>query len=284
MDRFARVCLPISILFIAFDFILQTVMMIETSGDLTFYSVTSYVCLLLFFPTFFYFAYKLHEQHKEILQQNTYLEHAAKILRHDMHSGINTYIPRGVKGLKRRISQDEIKRLNIEYSLRLLEEGLRHTQKVYDGVREFTNLVKKGAVLDKKECDLKETLSSYLDLTAYSDQVHIAELIKIEINAPLFCTAIDNFIRNGLKYNDSDTKFVKIYMIDDKHLAITDNGRGMSQREFEVNCRPYYRDYHQKETGTGLGLSISMAILNEHGFSVSIKRPDIGTTIQVRIK
>jgi PAS domain S-box-containing protein len=37
-----------------------------------------------------------HEQRKEIEKKNTYLEHAAKILRHDMHSGINTYMPRGL--------------------------------------------------------------------------------------------------------------------------------------------------------------------------------------------
>ena len=29
----------------------------------------------------------------ELSRKNTYLEHAAKILRHDMHSGINTYLP-----------------------------------------------------------------------------------------------------------------------------------------------------------------------------------------------
>ena len=38
----------------------------------------------------------LINQQKEISEKNTFLEHAAKILRHDMHSGINTYMPRGV--------------------------------------------------------------------------------------------------------------------------------------------------------------------------------------------
>ena len=35
-------------------------------------------------------------QKLELEKKNTYLEHAAKILRHDMHSGINTYIPLAV--------------------------------------------------------------------------------------------------------------------------------------------------------------------------------------------
>ena len=39
-------------------------------------------------------------------------------------------------------------------------------------------------------------------------------LIDTNVNGPLFCTAIDNLIRNGLKYNDSKTKLVK-FLIND---------------------------------------------------------------------
>ena len=50
---------------------------------------------------------------EEAKHKNTYLEHAAKILRHDMHSGINTYIPRGIRSLERRLenSPDVVERL-----------------------------------------------------------------------------------------------------------------------------------------------------------------------------
>ena len=78
----------------------------------------------------------------EIEKKNTYLEHAAKILRHDMHSGINTYIPRGLSSLERRLSSEDITSLKIEAPIRMIKEGLKHSQKVYKGVYEFTNLVK----------------------------------------------------------------------------------------------------------------------------------------------
>jgi PAS domain S-box-containing protein len=220
----------------------------------------------------------------ELLQQNTYLEHAAKILRHDMHSGINTYIPRGLNSLKRRLTQKVIEELKLESPIRLLEDGLTHTQKVYKGVKEFTNLVKKNTVLEKETKDLKEILVSYLVLTAYADQVSIEWLPSIPVNEPLFCTAIDNFIRNGLKYNDSQTKFIKIKMKDEKTLAVIDNGRGMTKFQFENNAKPYVRGNNQGETGTGLGLNISIAILNEHGFSTSCEKQKQGTMITVRIK
>ena len=223
------------------------------------------------------------EKSKEIEKQNTYLEHAAKILRHDMHSGINTYIPRGLSSLERRLKPEDIETLKIEAPLKMIKEGLRHSQKVYKGVYEFTNLVKKDVVLNKAECDLRAILNDYLSSTAYHSQVIIEELPTIEVNEALFCTAIDNLIRNGLKYNDSESKFVKIYMEGDE-LMVQDNGRGITQEDFDHLSKPYTRKEGQKESGTGLGLNICVAILQEHKFLVRCEKNEIGTKLKIKIK
>jgi PAS domain S-box-containing protein len=225
-----------------------------------------------------------HNALTELRKKNTYLEHAAKILRHDMHSGINTYIPRGIKSLERRIKPEQIKELKIETPLRLIKDGLDHAQRVYRGVFEFTNLVKENAVLEKSEYDLADILRGYLKKTAYSDQVMIEDLPIMLVNEALFCTGIDNLIRNGLKYNDSKTKFVKIEMLDEKHLVIIDNGRGMSQKDFDKLSQPYQRKEGQKEKGTGLGLNISVAIFKEHGFQMFVEKLEVGTMIKVKIR
>ena len=242
----------------------------------------------------------------EAKHKNTYLEHAAKILRHDMHSGINTYIPRGIKSLERRLEKaqkslpvhifDEngevnpqtlIEALRLDAPMRLLKEGLAHTQKVYAGVTEFTNLVKAGAKIDRRDHDLREILTSYLDTTSYKSEVVISDLPTVSVNAPLFCTAIDNLIRNGLKYNDSPSKMVILTMVDDQHLGILDNGRGMTHDEFIEYSKPYTRKAGQKENGTGLGLNICIAILHEHGFTVTAEKRDAtsggGTLIKVKV-
>ena len=224
-----------------------------------------------------------YEQRKEIEKKNTYLEHAAKILRHDMHSGINTYMPRGLSSLERRLSSEDIEKLKIEAPIRMIKEGLKHSQKVYKGVYEFTNLVKKDVVLNKTECNLKTILEDYLSSTAYKNQVIIDELLTIEVNEALFCTAVDNLIRNGLKYNDSDTKYVKIYL-GDNCIYIQDNGRGISQEDFDHLSKPYTRKEGQKESGTGLGLNICVAILEEHGFIITCEKNGIGTKIKIKIK
>jgi PAS domain S-box-containing protein len=224
-----------------------------------------------------------YNQQMELEKKNTYLEHSAKILRHDMHSGINTYMPRGLSSLERRLSEDQIKELKLEAPLKMIKEGLRHTQKVYKGVYEFTNLVKKDVVLNCAECNLKHILEDYLSATAYKSQVIIEDLGILNVNESLFCTSIDNLIRNGLKYNDSPNKFIKIYL-EGIYLCIEDNGRGMSQEDFDYLSRPYTRKQGQQETGTGLGLNICTAILKEHGFSItSEKMIKGGTKIKIKI-
>ena len=225
-----------------------------------------------------------HESEEMVNQKNSYLEHAAKILRHDMHSGINTYMPRGLTSLRRRLSDEQIKQLKIDAPLRMLEEGLKHTQKVYAGVKEFTNLVKEEVQLEKKLCNLKEILTNYLSSTSYIKQVAIDRLPSIEVNEPLFCTAIDNLIRNGLKYNDSSTKMIAIYMENEFTLCVEDNGRGMSQEEFLELSKPYTRKEGQKEGGSGLGLNICIAILREHGFDIKAEKTNPGTKLRIKLK
>ena len=216
--------------------------------------------------------------------KNTYLEHAAKIIRHDMHSGINTYIPRGLSSLERRLKLEDIERLKLEAPMRMIKEGLRHTQKVYKGVYEFTNLVKKDAVLNKSMCNIKDILKDYLSSTAYVSQVILDDsLPTINVNEALFCTAVDNLIRNGLKYNDSNTKLVKLYSEAPNEIIIEDNGRGLTQEEFTQLSKPYARKTGQKESGSGLGLNICLAILNEHGFDITCEKIKEGGT-KLKIK
>lgn len=257
-------------------------------------------CVVFFMPPFVKVVSEFIQNKQQIKddlsKKNIYLEHAAKIIRHDMHSGINTYIPRGLNSLQRRLDDEQKKKLRAP--LQLLGDGVKHAQKVYSGVYEFTNLVKENAQMSKTPNNIKQILDEYLSLTAYKNQVLLDDNLptELEVNEPLFCTAIDNLIRNGLKYNDSPTKWVKIYFEGNYNkgsfIVIEDNGRGMTQSEFDELSKPYVRKEGQKEKGTGLGLNICKAILKEHGFELSIEEieddPDTveiesGTKMRIKI-
>lgn len=247
-----------------------------------------YVCVWLFSIPFFSFVFDFlrvvnkNEKTllKEVLRKNLYLEHASKILRHDMHSGINTYLPRGVRSLERRLDKETIKELKLESTIKLIKEGLTHAQVVYAGVKEFTDLARDDVKLKKEKHDLCEILKVFMKRTSYCDQVIIEPLVRCNVNVPLFCTAIDNLVRNGLKYNDSKTKVVRIYMIDENTIGVEDNGRGMSGEQFVELSKPYIRG-KQREPGTGLGLNICLAILHEHDFIVDCEKIETGTLIKI---
>jgi signal transduction histidine kinase len=154
---------------------------------------------------------------------------------------------------------------------------------VYKGVYEFTNLVKKDVVLNKTMCNLSTILDDYLSATAYRPQVIISDLGESEVNEALFCTAIDNLIRNGLKYNDSLKKEVHIRREGDL-LFVEDNGRGMTPAEFKYLSQPYTRKEGQNESGTGLGLNICVAIIEEHGFELNCQQVTTGTRMEIKLK
>ena len=224
---------------------------------------------------------EIENQLRDINKKNTYLEYAARIIRHDMHSGINTYIPRGLSSLEKRITDEDMTKLKITSPIKMIKDGLAHTQKVYKSVYEFTNLVKHTVVLDKEEINIKESLLKYLTNTSYKNQVIIDELTTINVNETLFWNAIDNLIKNGLRYNTKENKEVKIYM-ENEVLVVEDNGVGFSQKEFEKVTDQYLNKGDNSEVGLGLG--ITKTILEEHGFSMECEKIDTGTKIKIKIK
>ena len=289
ISKISRIAFLIAGLIILTFFAIQTCIVVGVCEPSYFLAEVGYACVIAFIPPFFIVVREFLQNkariQKDLSAKNVYLEHAAKIIRHDMHSGINTYIPRGIKSLKRRLTDEQIKELKIGSPLKLVEDGLHHARKVYSGVYEFTNLFKTNAQMSKTECNIKEILEDYLKLTAYKNQVILDDNLptNLKANEPLFCTAIDNFIRNGLKYNDSKTKWVKIYTENIIHvgevICIEDNGRGLTGEEFRELSKPYVRKENQKEQGTGLGLNISISILKEHGYSIWAEKQKQGTKI-----
>jgi len=289
----AKISLVVAGIIMLTFFAVQTCIVFGLCEPTLFLAKFGWGCVVFFMPPFFKvvqeFLANKAKIRKELGDKNVYLKHAAKIIRHDMHSGINTYIPRGIKSLKRRLTDEQIKELKISAPLKLVEDGLHHARKVYSGVYEFTNLFKENAQMSKTECNIKEILEDYLKLTAYRNQVILDDNLPtgLMVNEALFCTAIDNLIRNGLKYNDSGTKWVKIYYEGSyhsgSHICIEDNGRGLTMDEFIELSKPYVRKEGQKESGTGLGLNICLSILKEHGFSVWAEKQKQGTKIKIKI-
>jgi K+-sensing histidine kinase KdpD len=192
-------------------------------------------------------------------------------------------MPRGISSLEKRLKPEDVQNLKIEGSLKMIKEGLNHTQRVYKSVYEFTNLVKQNVVLNKNSANLKDLVWNYISSNSYSSQVEISDLGDLDVNEILFCNAIENLIKNGLTYNDSKEKSVKIYM-EENNLVVEDNGRGFSQKQFEKQLKKYSSKKGGSEEEKGLGLNICVAILEEHGFKITCEKIDTGTKMKIKIK
>jgi hypothetical protein len=134
----AKISLVVAGVIMLTFFTVQTCIVFGLCEPTLFLAKFGWGCVIFFMPPFFKvvqeFLANKAKISKDLSTKNTYLEHAAKIIRHDMHSGINTYLPRGIKSMKRRLTEEQIAELKIGAPLKLIEDGLHHAQKVYSGV------------------------------------------------------------------------------------------------------------------------------------------------------
>ncbi|MDU5696383.1 MAG: ATP-binding protein [Haemophilus parainfluenzae] len=111
-------------------------------------------------------------------------------------------------------------------------------------------------------------------------------------NLSLLTSAIENIVRNALKYT-KDRIFLTIDLHkneqDDNYLQIRvdDNGLGLPPEEFDKIFKPFYRvdETRTRATGgTGLGLTIVYNVVNEHNGKVWAESSNLGglaVTIQL---
>jgi len=210
---------------------------------------------------------------QELYKKNLFLQYAGKVIRHDMHSGINTYLPRGIKSLEDRLTPALIKKHKLALPLKLLKEGVRHSQQVYQTVYAFTNLAKES--FDVQDFDLAEDLRTYMVASTYAKQVHIDGPIMIMGNSALLCSAFNVFVRNGFQFNNNapSKRSIRIYS-DNKQIFVEDNGIGMDQSQLLHFTNPTTDFLHNGQ----LDFNIAIVIIREHGFSIEARLLDSGGT------
>ena len=105
------------------------------------------------------------------------------------------------------------------------------------------------------------------------------ENYRINGNLELLQSAVENVIRNALKYTSS--KIVIHFYIENHELVILteDDGAGLPEEEYEKIFKPFYRvDEARTRTtgGTGLGLSIVAHTIKSHHGRVWANRSRLG--------
>lgn len=91
---------------------------------------------------------------------------------------------------------------------------------------------------------------------------------------------IDNILSNAIKYTNKATK-IKI-TLNETHLSIEDEGKGMSKEELDKIFTRYIR-FDKSQGGFGIGFSIIKSITEEYGMKIDIdSKPNKGTKVTLR--
>ena len=115
---------------------------------------------------------------------------------------------------------------------------------------------------------------------------NVADDISVKGNENLLRSAIENVVRNAVRYT-ADASEVKVSLIrDNGHavLKVKDHGGGVPQGELENLFRPFYRvgEARERKTGgTGLGLAIAQRAVAVHGGTISAENIDDGLEVKI---
>ncbi|WP_153916491.1 ATP-binding protein [Shewanella sp. TC10] len=148
---------------------------------------------------------------------------------------------------------------------------------------------------NKVHLELAESLSQILDDAEFEAEqqqkrldIDIPESISLDHYPKSLSRAIENVLRNAIRYADSAVSINAVQQQNQVHITISDNGPGIKEAELKEIFKPFYRPDSARDResgGWGLGLAITHAAikLNQgqirasniapHGLQVEITLP-----------
>ncbi|UCX03264.1 ATP-binding protein [Shewanella glacialimarina] len=168
--------------------------------------------------------------------------------------------------LARKKGQDSTELTRIEYEANQLD----------DLIGELLTLsrVTLNASEIKIYAELSETLSQVLDDAEFEAEqqnkqlhIHIDDSLAFEHYPKHLCRAIENVLRNAIRYAASQISIEATQQSHSIVISIIDDGPGIDEHELEAIFRPFYRPDNARDRisgGWGLGLAITQAAIQAH--------------------
>lgn len=117
--------------------------------------------------------------------------------------------------------------------------------------------------------------------------VNIAPDILIDLQWEPLTSAIENIIRNAIRYADKAIMFTSVLEQDSLAITISDDGNGVPEEQLSELFNPFYRVSSARERssgGTGLGLAIAHdAIIRHHGIISATNNHQGGLSVNIRL-
>ena len=113
----------------------------------------------------------------------------------------------------------------------------------------------------------------------------------IDIDREQIKRALNNIVANAVKYMDKEDPEIHFRVkenMDAINIRISDNGRGIDEKDLPHVFERFYRSDASRNTklgGSGIGLSIVKKVIENHGGSVvAISKSGVGTDIDIVLK
>lgn len=105
--------------------------------------------------------------------------------------------------------------------------------------------------------------------------------VIIKANGAQLRSALENVVRNALRYTPAQGKVTITVLKDEKHVIVTvsDEGEGVAEDQLELIFQPFYRvgeELDNEHGGFGLGLAIASQIVQHHGGTISAANRVVG--------
>lgn len=176
-----------------------------------------------------------------------------------------------------------------EACLRNIIASMDRCGRIVESILKFS----RGSHAEKVACDLNQIIRQACEHSSVHVQ-HSQAKLSLDLSdalPPIYGVALElevmlmNLIRNGI---DSGNHGVHVQIQTSSgdggvHIAVSDNGRGMSDQELRHVFDPFYTT-RPHAGGTGLGMSIVYGIIQEHQGTIDVdSKPGVGTTVRIEL-
>lgn len=175
-----------------------------------------------------------------------------------------------------------------------LKQELERLDSMLDELLTYSRLDAGQYHLQKQEFDLTDLISEILEVNQVEADVRQQKLVLtstavvwINADSKLLGRAIENVLRNAIKYSPEQSEIYCTVEQQDKqiHIKICDQGPGLPESQLDAIFTPFYRvsDSRNNQTGgTGLGLAIVAQVMRQHsGYATASLRQPTGLCIEL---
>lgn len=166
-------------------------------------------------------------------------------------------------------------------------EDTEEMEQMIDELLYYAKLNNSHITLRRESFVLHEFLSRGLEKWRKENQCNITlkllgndekSDIILEADRKLLCRALDNLVRNAIKYARTQVFIEVLSTSDDITIAIHDDGLGVEDEHKAYLFEPFYvgnKARNKSKSGHGLGLSIVKEICSQHDAVISVGKSNL---------